>query len=149
MRLLGQVKHGVYDNPSSGPVDPSKLFGYHSGESTHTDDPMESHLAKTISDAQKRQIRHEAAKVADSRSPFDQSELQMFAYQLSLDLASHSYPAGYNLNNEYDSIESYTTGRSLRPLIIPLPYDIWFPRVVVWCKALDLMDRIQLCKESI
>lgn len=104
---------------------------------------------RAISEAQKRQIRHEAAKVADSRSPFNQHELQMFARQLSLDLACHSYPAGYNLNDDYDSIESYVTGRSSRPLVIPLPYEIWFPRVVVWCKALDLMDRIQLCKERI
>lgn len=130
-------------------MDPSKLYGHLSGKSSRTNDPMESHLTKTISDAQKRQIRHEAAEVADSRSPFDQFELQMFAHQLSLDLASHSYPAGYNLNDEYDSIESYTTGRSPRPLVIPLPYEIWFPRVVVWCKALDLMERIQTCKESI
>lgn len=107
---------------------------------------MNSHIAKVISEAQRRQVRHDVAEVADSRSPFNEHELQMFARQLSSDLASHSYPAGYNLNDQYHSIESYTTGRSSKPLVIPLPYEIWFPRIVVWCKALDLLNRIQLCK---
>lgn len=110
---------------------------------------MENELAQTILQAQKRHVRHEAAEVADTRSPFnDDDELQMFVHQLAHDLASNSYPSGYNLNDEYESLESYTTGRSTKPLVIPLPYEIWFPRMVVWCKAVDLLNRIQLCKET-
>ena len=109
---------------------------------------MEDELTQTILQAQGKHVRHEAAEVAGAQSPFDEDELQMFASQLAYDLASHSYPSGYNLNSEYESLKSYTTGRSIKPLVIPLPHEIWFPRIVVWCKAVDLFNRIQLCKET-
>ena len=66
LRLLGQVKHGVYDDTTGGSVDPSSLLGPCSGKSSYTSNPMESHLARTIADAQKRQIHHEAAEIGDS-----------------------------------------------------------------------------------
>lgn len=98
--------------------------------------------------AQEKQVRHQAAEVADTRLPFSKAELQMFARQLAEDLAAYCYPSGYSLNEEYEPLESYTTGRSTKQLVIPLPHQIWFPRMVVWCKALDLFNRVQLCKEA-
>jgi len=64
-------------------------------------------------------------------------------------LESSSYPAGFGLMGEYESVESYKTGRSLKPLIIPLPYEVWFPRIVVWCRALDLLKRLAICREAV
>jgi hypothetical protein len=111
---------------------------------------MEFELAQTVLLAQEKQVRHKAAEVSNTQSPFNEDgELKMFAHQLSRDLASHSYPSGYNLNGEYESLESYTTGRSTKPLVIPLPHELWFPRIVVWCKGVDLLNRIQLCKETV
>jgi len=82
--------------------------------------------------------------------PFEDTN-EMHAYTLALEmaLASEEYPAGFGLNDEYESLESYKTGRSTKPLVIPLPYDIWFPRIVVWCKALDLLKRLPLCREAL
>lgn len=122
----------------------------------HSDDDSEGEagsedgyqeIAKVIAAAQKRNIRHDAVEVAKSAMPFQNSD-EMRAYTLALGsaLASSEYPAGFGLSEEYESVESYKTGRSSKPLIIPLPYDVWFPRIVVWCKALDLLKRLQLCR---
>lgn len=108
-------------------------------------------IADIISRAQKRNIRHEAAAVAASATPFENSdEAEAFADALDAlesGLSSGEYPAGYGLNDEYESIETYKTGRSSKPLVIALPHNIWFPRIVVWCKALDLLKRLPMCRD--
>ena len=105
-------------------------------------------IAQVIAAAQGRNVRHEAAGVAPSTvPPMNTGEGEVFAHALDDALLSEDYPAGFNLNDEYESSESYRTGRSSRPLVIPLPHDIWFPRIVVWCKALDLLMRIETCRE--
>jgi hypothetical protein len=100
-------------------------------------------IADIIADCQKHNVRHDAAEVAKGAFPFeDEGQLDMFlaAFQATLDSAT--YPAGFGLDEEYESSESYKTGRSRNPLVIPLPYSVWFPRIVVWCKALDLLKRL-------
>ena len=79
-------------------------------------------IAETITRAQKRNIRHEAAEVARAAMPFE-SEDEVHAFTLALEstLSSNKYPAGFGLNEEYESLESYKTGRSSKPLVIPLP----------------------------
>ena len=67
----------------------------------------------------------------------------MFASTLDVALASSVYPDGFGLHEEYEPLESYKTGRSSKPLVIPLPHNIWFPRIVVWCKAIDLLKHLQ------
>lgn len=100
--------------------------------------------------AQNRNVHHDAAEVAKAAIPFENKN-EMCAFALALDeaLASDSYPAGFRLNEEYESLESYKTGHSSKPLVIPLPYEVWFPRIVVWCKALDLLKRLPVCKAAV
>jgi hypothetical protein len=107
-------------------------------------------IAKVIAGAQKRNIRHDAAEVAKSAMPFENTD-EMRAYTLALGnaLASNNQPAGFGLNEEYESVESYKTGRSSKALIIPLPHQVWFPRIVVWCKALDLLKCLSICREAV
>ena len=111
---------------------------------------MWQEIAGIIAKAQRRNIRHEAAKVARSAMPFE-SEEEAYAFVLALQdtLASTEHPAGYRLNDEYELMESYKTGRSSKSLVISLPYDIWFPHIVAWCKALDLLKCLSLCREFI
>ena len=73
----------------------------------------------------------------------------MYAFTLALEAAMGSgvFPAGFNLNKEYESFEAYKTGRSAKPLIIPLPQSIWFPCIIVWCRSLDLLKRFQMYKD--
>ena len=81
-------------------------------------------------------------------SPFEAEEDQYaFALALGAVLNSDAHSASFHLNEEYESFESYRTGRSVKPLVIPLPYNVWFPWIVVWCKALDLLKRLTLCKD--
>ena len=106
-------------------------------------------IASTIADAQKQQIRHEAAEVALSSTPFlNVEELRAYTLALAQSIESHEHPAGFGLNEEYESIESYKTGRSSKPLVIPLPHSIWFPHIVVWCKAVDLLKRLPICRDA-
>lgn len=106
-------------------------------------------IAATIANAQKRNIRHAAAEVAALAIPFENTD-ELRAYTLALDasLSSCEFPAGFGLNEVYESVESYKTGRSSKSLIIPLPYEVWFPRITVWCKALDLLKRLSICRET-
>ena len=106
-------------------------------------------IASTIAGAQKRQIRHEAAEVAMSSTPFlNAEELQAYTLALAQSIESNEYPAGFGLTDEYESIECYRTGRSSKTLTIPLPHDIWFSRIVVWCKVVDLLKRLPICREA-
>ena len=104
---------------------------------------------ETIAKAQRCNFCHEAAEVAKTTMPFEnEDEMRAFALALDNALASSKFPAGFRLNEEYESLESYKTGCSSKPLIIPLPYDVWFPRIIVWCKVLDLLKRLLICKAA-
>ena len=140
-------------------IDPAQLYRYYGASQASDDEEVGSRsdkcqsqrdIAKIIAAAQSYNIRHEAAAVAKNCLPFE-DEHDMHAFILALDvvLSSDSYPVGFNLSEEYESFESYKTGRSTKPLVIPLPYNVWFPRIVVWCKALDLLKRFPLCKAAL
>lgn len=102
-----------------------------------------------ITQAQGRNIRHDAAEVAQASTPFtSRDDGEAFLIVLNRTVESDSHPAGFGLDEEWVSIESYTTGRSSTPLSIPLPYGVWFPRVVIWCQALDVLKRLKLAKEA-
>lgn len=162
IRLLGQTQHGVYNQ--AGAVDPALLHHYYgvggsraddtgddkAGPASDEDRRSQRDIADVIADAQSHNVRHEAAEVAGNLSPFESNDDQYaFALALGTALDSAAHPVGFHLNKEYESFESYRTGRSAKPLVIPLPHDVWFPRIVVWCKALDLLKRLTLCKAMI
>ena len=162
IRLLGQAKHGVYDEVDA--IDPALLHQYYGAGAPLQSDDEESDLtsnehehqsqrdiAEVIVAAQSRNVRHEAAAVARNSSPFE-DERDMHAFILALDavLTPDAHPpTGFNLDGEYESFELYKTGRSAKPLMIPLPYDVWFPRIVVWSKALNLLKVFPLCKAAL
>lgn len=162
IRLLGQAKHGVYDEVDT--IDPVLLHRYYgagawlddeesdltSNEHVH-EHQSQRDIAEVIATAQSRNnVRHEAAAVAKNSSPFeDEHDTRAFALALDAVLALDTYPAGFDLDREYESFESYKTGRSTKLLVIPLPYDVWFPRIVVWSKALNLLKIFPLCKATL
>ena len=161
IRLLGQTKYGIYDQVDA--VDPALLHRYYGagrsdpdvwdggnevGVVSNADGQAQRDIAEIIADSQARNIQHDAAEVAETSLPFENRN-DHYAFSLALSASlndSESYPAGFNLQEEYETSESYRTGRSTKPLEIPLPYDVWFPRVVVWCKALNLLKRLPLSK---
>jgi len=107
-------------------------------------------IAEAITRAQKRNICHEAAEVARAVMPFEgQDEVHAFVLALDSALSSSQHPVGFGLDEEYEALESYKTGCSSKPLVIPLPHGVWFPHIVVWCKALDLLKCLSLCKAAV
>ena len=133
-------------NDSNHPVNPNNPNNTTNSNRDQEDERAQSwqDVAEIIAGAQKRNIRHDAAEVAKTAVPFkNEDEVQAFASAFNVALASSTYPAGFGLHEEYESLESYKTGRSLKPLVIPLPYEVWFPRIVAWCKAMDLLKRLQ------
>lgn len=162
LRLLGQTKYGVYDQADAtdsallhcyygaGMPSPDGANDTHPTSNENTEDGQRQHqrdIAEIIADAQSHNIQHEAAEVAGNSLPFDdERDLHAFALALEAAIDSNAYPAGFHLNEEYELFEAYKTGRSTKSLVIPLPYSIWFPRIIVWCQALDLLKRFPLCK---
>ena len=132
----GRSDPDVGDSGDKGGVEPD------------ADGKSQRDIAEVIAGSQARNIRHDAAEVAETSSPFgDRNDHYAFSLALEASLNdSEVYPAGFNLNEEYETSESYRTGRSTKQLEIPLPYVVWFPRVVIWCKALDLLKRLPLSK---
>jgi len=63
----------------------------------------------------------------------------MFPSALDVTLTSNDHPDGFGLHEEYEPLESHKTQCSSKPLVVPLPYDMWFTQIVVWCKAMDLL----------
>lgn len=125
--MLGQTKHGVYDHTDT--IDPALLHCYYGAGRSRADnvdgaDEEESQrdIAEIIADAQSCNIRHEAAEVARNSSPFE-NEGDQYAFALALEAALNleAYPAGFHLSEEYKSFETYKTGCSAKPLVIPLP----------------------------
>jgi hypothetical protein len=140
---------GVGSSDGTGPTRGGSLNGDESSEEEARSEGQHRKIARTIASSQKRNIRHDAAKVARSTIPFEGvDEAEAYTLALRSALASDEYPAGFSLHEEYESVESYKTGRSSKPLVIPLPYDVWFPRIVVWCKALDLLKRLPMCRAA-
>ena len=138
------MKYGVYDQADT--IGPALLHHYYGVDRLGADDSgdegacstssesgqSQRDIAEVIADAQSRNVQHEAAAVARNSSPFEAKEDQ-YVFALALGAAPNldAHPAGFCLNKEYESFESYRTGRSVKPLVIPLPYDVWFPRIVV------------------
>ena len=100
-------------------------------------------IAKSIAENQRHNIRHDAAEVARGDIPFkDTVQLGIFLATFQASLDSDEYPDGFSLDEEYGPSESYKTGRSTKSLIVPLPYMVWFPQIIVWCKTLDCLKRL-------
>jgi hypothetical protein len=113
------------------------------------EDQAQRNIAEIITSAQTRNVRHEAAEVARSTIPFN-SEDHMIFNQATMDaMRRGDYPAGFHLMDEYESFEAYKMGRSAKPLVIALPHDVWFPRILAWCQALDILMRFQMCRELV
>ena len=123
IRLLGQTKYGVYDQVDA--VDPALLHRYYGagrsdldigdggdegGVEPDADGKSQRDIVEVIAGSQARNIRHDAAEVAETSSPFrDRNDHYVFSLALEASLNdSEVYPAGFNLNEEYETSKSAT-----------------------------------------
>lgn len=140
IRLLERLENGVYKGDSEE-VHPSTLAQYCAGVNSGDAQSITSKVAK----GQEVHVRHPPVEAARSRSPF-RSTLELEAFQLALQQTTSNdlRPAYLGLDLPYEPAETFYTGRSKKGLTVPLPYDIWFPRILLWCRSIDLVTRIKL-----
>ena len=125
---------------NSEEVDPSTLAQYCAG----VNGDVQSITDKIVK-GQEVHVRHPPVEAARCKSPF-QSTLEFDAFQQALQQATSnkSCPAYLGLNLPYAPSETFFTGRSRKGITVPLPYNVWYPRILLWCRAIDLVTRIKL-----
>jgi hypothetical protein len=140
IRLLERLENGVYKGDSEE-VHPSTLAQYCAGVNSGDTQSVTSKIAK----GQEAHVRHVPVEAARSRSPF-RSALELEAFEQALQQATRDdlRPAYLGLDLPYESAETFYTARSKKGLTVPLPHDVWFPRILLWCRSLDLVTRIKL-----
>ena len=140
IRLLERLENGVYKGGSEE-VHPSTLAQYCAGVNGDETQSLTSKIAK----GQETHVRHPPVEAASNRSPF-RSTLELEAFQLALQqvTSKNLRPAYLGLELPYEPAETFYTGRSRKGLTVPLPYDVWFPRILLWCQSIDLVTRIKL-----
>ena len=140
MHLLERLEHDIYkDGPEE--IDPSTIAKYCAG----VNGDVQS-ITETISKRQEPHVRHPPpVEAARCKSPF-QSTLELEAFKQALQQATSRdlHPAYVGLDLPYGPSETFTTGRCRSGITVPLPYDVWYPRSLLWCGALDLATRIKL-----
>lgn len=98
-------------------------------------------------------FHHRPVKVARHHCPFSSdAELEAFKLALAQIQAEEIVPKGYNLfpeelKQEF-GLDAYPTSHFLRAgkkgkeLRISLPEEVWKPRAIHWCQALDLFNHM-------
>jgi hypothetical protein len=66
-------------------------------------------------------------------------ELHLFWNALDHIQAKSLIPQGFTLNNIYESTETFHTSCCQVGLTVPLDYEVWYPCILLWCQALDLL----------
>lgn len=105
-------------------------------------------LAAQIAADYERNFHHKPVANARHSSPFRSDDAALaFIDQLKTTLATDQIPAGYGVlpgeygPGDYPTSGTVHAGRGA-DLVILLPKDLWYPRAVRWCKALDLLKRV-------
>lgn len=81
----------------------------------------------------------------ESSCPFhNDTELRLFAEALDLVREQGIVPASFGLEEPYHSIETFHTGRCRKGISVPLPHEVWYPRVLLWCQALNILKKFPM-----
>jgi hypothetical protein len=104
-------------------------------------------MARQIKKDQSSNIRHNGVRCPRHQDPFQHSEgaRQIFVESLKVVRTSHVVPKNLGVRAEewedgYPSYELIPGGRrGKNELRVPLPYDIWHPRAVLWAQALSVL----------
>ncbi|KAF8155225.1 hypothetical protein K438DRAFT_358148 [Mycena galopus ATCC 62051] len=175
IRFLGQLTEGVYRHDPLDGIHPDAINRYYGvagarlrrgrnqtgagivsedeGESEDEDEAepsMEEQLENRVHADLSQNIRHEPVKVAKSRSPFTDGELENHFLGLLENVLAQPglLPEDYGvLENEweddhYPEIEVIRPGTKGKELPVILPREEWFARAARWAQALDLMTRV-------
>jgi hypothetical protein len=124
LRLLGQVKYGIYDRQGGVP---------------------DATLAREIARDQASNIRHEAINVPQEKCPLSAQSLDRFLQVLAEVAEKDIIPYGYGLRihgseiGDWEEIEVLQRGRKRNDVEVVLPRSIWFPRAKLWVQSLNVL----------
>lgn len=165
MQFLSTVKQGVYIDEDDGfdGVHPDFLNRYYGtnvptihrhnsfsgpGHPADEGDILEEVGAQVKSDQQSN-IRHAAVDVPDTSNPWQSAHVVNIFRQALTEaqdnniIPDHLMVMPDDWPNGYPTHEFITSGtRSGKRLLIALPYDIWWPRAVLWAQSLRIMQQL-------
>ncbi|KAF6742667.1 hypothetical protein DFP72DRAFT_830191 [Ephemerocybe angulata] len=136
MFFLGQLTLGKYPAPSD--IHPSTQTRY--GPSPNVQHRVGQDLSK--------HVHHKAVPVPPTSPPFHSPEATtLFDQSLAQAIASGEIPAGFLLlNGERDGFV-YPTTESIKIarkyVDVALPFELWYPRAVLWAQGLRIMTLVQ------
>lgn len=112
-----------------------------------SEEEIRAALELRITEDQQANIRHEPIEVPDHRNPFDTPELELAFWDAVREAEYRAYIPGdmYLTEDEWDEdgypvSEEISVGkRNKKTLTVPLPTDLWYPRALSWCIALDAL----------
>lgn len=142
LRLLGQLKFGLYSEPGDG-IHPEVLKYYGTTAEARVENTLNADVIRQIREEQVSKSLHKAVDV----SPFMDRprEVQVFGRVLEQFEASGFIPLDHSLRSkEWDNDgESIPFGkRRGKELCVPLPTPIWLPRAIQRVRCLYIMDYI-------
>jgi len=148
MFFLGQLEHGTYENADNLHPDTMKLYAPNSD----SDQDAEA-IEDLIANDQRNNVRHEPIEVPKHQLPFHNPEaVQIFLDALKEAAIEGIVPDDFGLREDewedglYPEIEHLKVGK--RVVEIMLPFEVWYPRAVVWARGLELMTRICLIEDG-
>jgi hypothetical protein len=129
---------------------------------TTSSDEETSELAETMGEfvaqiavAVKKNLRHEPVNVARHSSPFPNKQFyDLFTETLQMVCAEGVVPPNYGICEDewedgYPPYEILQVGKGAKKeLRISLPDNIWRPRALLWCQALDVLTRFQVLMDT-
>ncbi|KAF9229011.1 hypothetical protein BS17DRAFT_691077, partial [Gyrodon lividus] len=162
MHFMGQLEHGLYmeDEITLHPDVLNHYYGstrhqqpYHEGGLQESDGEWEdidddeatlhhADLPSLIAEEQATQCLHEAAPVPPQVNPFGHQYLEHAFRQALTQVQEVSHiPPELGIREEewgnegYSEMETISSSRGQRELVIELPHFIWYPRAVKWCQS--------------
>ncbi|KAJ7062379.1 hypothetical protein C8F01DRAFT_1057336 [Mycena amicta] len=119
------------------------------------DDEDTNNIANTIEEAYGQNFHPEPVSVPKHECPFDgDDEFQLFVDTLEQATSMNLVPQGYGMlpdewdDDEYPSYGIIKSGRrGAKRMRVSLPDHVWRPRVEMWTRALDILQRIQYLYE--
>lgn len=163
IRLIGKTLKGVVD--PAGHLALDEIHAYHGvtddrpseeSELGQLDDTPEqdnespaAKKARAIGAGQEHQVRHSATEVPENSSPFrSQDELEIFLGTLKEINRRKRIPAGFHLEKHFETTETFSTGRMRKGLTVTLDYEVWYPRVLLWCQELELLKTFSIVVQN-
>ncbi|KAJ7199989.1 hypothetical protein GGX14DRAFT_372637, partial [Mycena pura] len=104
-------------------------------------------LDNAIEADQDRHVRHDGVEVEQAEAPFDKDQEEIFAEILERMKAAEIIPDNFGVTPpeweepNYGELETIKIAR--KSVEIQLPFDVWYPRAVLWAQGLTIMKKIQ------